>query len=127
MPEGLAAGQPSKLNDAHHEKHETKPPPRYTESSLVKTLEALRIGRPSTYAAIVNTIIDRKYVEDRERRLFALDLGLQVNKLLTENFPDIVNVKFTAQMEDELDTIASGKSSYKKALGLFLHSVQQRP
>jgi DNA topoisomerase-1 len=119
LPEGLAAGQAAKLKDASHEKHETKPPPRYTESSLVKTLEALRIGRPSTYAAIVNTIIDRKYVEDRERRLFALDLGLQVNKLLTENFPDIVNVKFTAQMEDELDTIASGKSNYKKVLDDF--------
>ena len=119
LPEGLAAGQDAKLKNTAHERHETKPPPRYTESSLVKTLEALRIGRPSTYAGIVSTIIDRKYVEDRERRLFALDLGIQVNKLLTENFPEIVNVKFTAKMEDELDTIASGKSDYKKVLDDF--------
>jgi DNA topoisomerase-1 len=119
IPEHLAAGNKLDLLSLINDKHETKPPPRYTESSLVKALEALRIGRPSTYASIVATIIDRKYVEDKERRLFALPLGMQVNKLLVKNFPEIVNVKFTAEMEDELDTIASGKRGYKTVMDDF--------
>jgi DNA topoisomerase I len=119
LPDHLTAGNRLNLLSLTNDKHETKPPPRYTESSLVKTLEALRIGRPSTYASIVATIIDRKYVEEKERRLFALALGMQVNKLLVKNFPEIVNVKFTAEMEDELDTIASGKRGYKTVMDDF--------
>ncbi|HZY10769.1 MAG TPA: type I DNA topoisomerase [Bacteroidota bacterium] len=119
LPPTLAAGQSTSLLGLTPHQHETSPPPRYTESSLVKILEALGIGRPSTYAMIVGTIIDRKYVEQRDRKLYALSLGMAVNKLLTSNFPEIFNVKFTAKMESELDTIASGKSDYKSVLDDF--------
>ncbi|HYQ85998.1 MAG TPA: type I DNA topoisomerase [Bacteroidota bacterium] len=119
LPANLAAGQALRVSNIIPHRHETSPPPRYTESSLVKTLEALGIGRPSTYAQIVGTIIDRKYVEQRDRKLYALDLGIEVNKLLTAHFPHIFNVKFTAKMEEELDTIASGASDYATVLGDF--------
>ncbi len=119
LPNNLAEGQSSHLISIVPRRHETSPPPRYTESSLVKTLEALGIGRPSTYAMIVGTIIDRNYVEQRDRKLYALQLGMEVNKLLTNNFPHIFNVRFTAKMEEELDTIASGKNDYKSVLDDF--------
>jgi DNA topoisomerase-1 len=119
LPANLAAGQQAGLRGVVPHRHETSPPPRYTESSLVKTLESLGIGRPSTYAMIVGTIIDRKYVEQRDRKLYALDLGMEVNKLLTTHFPEIFNVKFTARMEAELDTIAIGKNDYKTVLDDF--------
>ncbi|MBI1807598.1 MAG: type I DNA topoisomerase [Ignavibacteria bacterium] len=119
LPQNLAEGQAARLVSVVPHQHETSPPPRYTESSLVKTLEALGIGRPSTYAMIVSTIMDRKYVEQRERKLYALQLGMEVNKLLTTHFPNIFNVRFTAKMEEELDTIASGKNEYKAVLDDF--------
>lgn len=119
LPPKLIAGQPLQLSSVVPHQHATSPPPRYTESSLVKTLEALGIGRPSTYAMIVGTIIDRKYVEQRERKLYAMSLGMEVNKLLTASFPEIFNVRFTAQMEEELDTIASGKNNYRAVLDDF--------
>ena len=119
LPSDVAPGQSLALQSAVQHSHETSPPPRYTESSLVKTLEALGIGRPSTYAMIVGTIMDRKYVEQRERRLYAMDLGMEVNKMLTTNFPEVFSVKFTAQMEEELDTIASGKQEYRKVMDDF--------
>lgn len=119
LPPTLIIGQSTILNSIIPHKHETSPPPRYTESSLVKTLETLGIGRPSTYAMIVGTIIDRKYVEQKDRKLYALSLGVEVNKLLTANFPHIFNVKFTAKMEEELDTVASGTNEYKKVLDDF--------
>ncbi len=119
LPDELAIGHPTNLRDAVPHRHETKPPPRYTEASLVKMLESLRIGRPSTYASIVGTIQDRKYVEQKERRLFALGLGMAVNKMLVVHFPDIFSVKFTAKMEDELDTIANGKQEYKQVMEDF--------
>jgi DNA topoisomerase-1 len=129
LPEKPAPGQPLRLESVVPHRHETSPPPRYTESSLVKTLEALGIGRPSTYAMIVGTIIDRKYVDQRERKLFALDLGMEVNKLLVTNFPHIFNVRFTAKMEEELDTIASGKRDYKTVMDdfylPFAHSLEK--
>ena len=112
LPESLAEGQALSSAEVLPAQHFTKPPARYSESSLVKELESLGIGRPSTYAMIVSTVIDRKYVDQRERKLYATDLGMQVNRLLTEHFPDIFNVKFTAQMEEELDTIASGSQEY---------------
>jgi len=119
LPSTLAEGQSSALLSVVSHRHETSPPPRYSESSLVKTLESLGIGRPSTYALIVGTIIDRKYVEQRDRKLYALRLGMEVNKLLTTNFPHIFNVRFTAKMEEELDTIASGKNNYRSVLDDF--------
>lgn len=119
FPPGLTKGNSLSNLGVTPNRHETSPPPRYTESSLVKALEALGIGRPSTYAQIVSTIMDRKYVEQRERKLYALDLGMEVNKVLTKNFPNIFNVRFTAKMEEELDTIASGKSEYRNVLDDF--------
>ncbi|MEX2116375.1 MAG: type I DNA topoisomerase [Bacteroidota bacterium] len=119
IPPSVVAGRHAQMMNLLPRQHFTKPPARYTESSLVKELESLGIGRPSTYALIVSTVIDRKYVEQRERKLFASDLGMQVNKLLVEYFPEIVNVTFTARMEEELDTIASGKVEYVKVMKDF--------
>jgi DNA topoisomerase I len=119
LPTNLTQGQSCSLLMVVPHRHETSPPPRYTESSLVKMLEMLGIGRPSTYAMIVGTIIDRNYVEQRERKLYALQLGMEINKLLTAHFPHIFNVRFTAKMEEELDTIASGKNSYTRVLDEF--------
>ncbi len=119
IPPRIAVGDALSLESLVHHRHETTPPPRYTESSLVKTLEALGIGRPSTYAMIVGTILNRKYVEQRDRKLYAMELGLEVNKLLLGSFPHIFNVRFTARMEEELDTIASGKVEYTKVMDDF--------
>jgi len=101
------------------EQHFTNPPPRFTESSLIKQLDSLGIGRPSTFALIVSTVIDRKYVELIERKLYATSLGMKVNEILGEHFSDVINVKFTVLMEDELDTIANGESTYRKVLDDF--------
>ena len=91
------------------EQHFTQPPPRYTEASLIKALEEEGIGRPSTYAPTMSTILDRGYVERNERRLHPTDLGFQVNDMLVEFFPNIVDLKFTARMENDLDEVASGE------------------
>lgn len=99
--------------------HFTNPPPRYTESSLIKQLDALGIGRPSTFALIVSTVIDRKYVELTERKLYATKLGIIVNEILSQYFSDVIDYSFTAKMEDELDTIANGESTYKTVLDDF--------
>lgn len=119
IPANLKVNNTTYLLNLIPRQHFTKPPARYTESSLVKDLEAYGIGRPSTYAQIVSTIIDRKYVEQRERKLYALQLGMDVNRILVENFPEIFNVKFTAKMEAELDTIASGKYDFLKVMDDF--------
>jgi len=119
IPPTIASGQKTSILNILPRQHFTKPPGRYTESSLVKDLEALGIGRPSTYALIVSTVIDRKYVEHQERKLYATDLGIQVNDLLVKYFPEIFNVKFTAKMEEELDTIALGKQDYLKVMQDF--------
>jgi DNA topoisomerase-1 len=119
LPANLTKGQSTAITELLPMQHFTKPPARYTEASLVKELESLGIGRPSTYAMIVSTVIDRKYVEQKERKLFATELGMQVNKLLINHFPEIINVKFTAKMEEELDTIASGKQEYLKVMNDF--------
>ncbi len=112
IPANLRQGDPTRLADLLPRQHFTKPPARFTESSLVKELESLGIGRPSTYALIVSTVIDRKYVEQKDRRLFASELGMGVNEILVENFPKIFSARFTAQMEEELETIATGKNEY---------------
>jgi DNA topoisomerase I len=119
LPAGLKAQQDAALLNLIPNQHFTKPPARFTESNLVRELEALGIGRPSTYALIVDTIQARKYVEQRERRLYPTELGKAVNKLLVENFPHIFTVGFTAKMESELDTIASGQQSYRQVMEDF--------
>jgi len=99
--------------------HFTQPPARYSEASLIKKLEELGIGRPSTYASIIGTIISRKYVEKEGRYLFPTDTGVVVNKLLTKYFDDIVDYDFTSEMEDKLDKIAEGKEDWVKMLKDF--------
>ncbi len=121
LPAGLRTGDGATLSGVQPNQHFTKPPPRFTESSLVRELESRGIGRPSTYALIVDTIQGRKYVEAKERRLYATELGIAVNKLLVQNFPHLFNVEFTARMEEELDTIASGKQTYLKVMEDFYH------
>ena len=97
----------------------TEPPPRYTEASLVKALEEKDIGRPSTYSPTITTILARHYIEKEAKQLVPTELGKVVNKLLTENFPDIINVKFTAEIENEFDEIAEGKENWKQMISEF--------
>ncbi|MBU1992727.1 topoisomerase DNA-binding C4 zinc finger domain-containing protein, partial [Patescibacteria group bacterium] len=99
--------------------HFTKPPPRYTEASLVKKLEAEGIGRPSTYAPTISTIQTREYVKREARTLFPTDLGMIVNDLLVKHFFGIVDYKFTAEMEDQLDQIAEGKKKWVPVIDEF--------
>lgn len=99
--------------------HFTQPPPRFSEALLIKELEEKGIGRPSTYAAIISTIQDRKYVEKREGRLHPTDLGLVVNDLLVAHFSNIVNAEFTARMEQELDAVEEGNKDWQASLKDF--------
>lgn len=119
IPIGLEKGQKVNLENLHHTQHFTKPPSRYSESTLIKELENLGIGRPSTYASIVGTIQDRNYVITEDRRIKPTDLGKKVNDILVKSFPDILNVNFTAKMEEELDLIAQGEIDYIKVLNDF--------
>ena len=100
--------------------HFTQPPPRYTEATLVKALEEYGIGRPSTYAPILSTVQDRGYIaKDEKRRLFPTELGTAVNNLLVQHFPNIVDVGFTADMEEQLDDIAKGEKEWQPMLKEF--------
>ncbi|HUE75791.1 MAG TPA: type I DNA topoisomerase [Chloroflexota bacterium] len=102
----LTEGEQVNLVELLPEQHFTQPPPRYTEATLVKTLEEAGIGRPSTYAPIISTVQDRGYIEKVDKRLKPTELGTIVNDLLVEHFPEIVDVGFTAEMEEKLDQIA---------------------
>jgi DNA topoisomerase-1 len=108
----LAAGEGLLLLHLFPEQHFTQPPPRYNEATLVKSLEERGIGRPSTYAPIISTIQRRGYVQRKEGRFYPQEVGLVVSGLLAEHFPDIVNLDFTAQMEDRLDEIARGEREW---------------
>ena len=100
--------------------HFTQPPPRFSEATLVKILEKNGIGRPSTYAPIISTILARKYVERHERRyLKPTEVGFLVNDMLVEHFPEIVDIQFTAKMEEELDEIAEGKMEWQPVIREF--------
>lgn len=112
-------GEPMTLEKVEGNRHETEPPPRYTESSLIKELEDKGIGRPSTYATIVGTILERKYVERIKGALICTELGRTVLNILLRLFPDIFEVGFTARMEGELDKIESGKDQWAKVVGDF--------
>lgn len=118
LPE-LKKGDEIKLKDIDPSQHFTQPPPRYNEASLVKTLEELGIGRPSTYSATVSTVIDRKYVERNKRVLFPTKLGKAVNGLLVEHFGNVVDVSFTADMESKLDQIEEDKVEWHGMLKDF--------
>ena len=97
----------------------TEPPARYTEASLVKELESKGIGRPSTYSPTITTILERRYIEKEKKQLKPTELGKVVNKLLTENFTDVINVEFTAKVEEEFDQVAEGKENWKKVIREF--------
>ena len=109
IPPDLSEGQAQRLVRLIPEQHFTQPPPRYTEASLVRTLEENGIGRPSTYAPILATLQQRGYVVRDGKRLIPTETGVLVNDLLIEHFPDVVDVGFTARMEEDLDRIASGE------------------
>jgi len=108
------------------EQHFTKPPPRFTEASLIKALEGNGIGRPSTYAQILTTLRARKYSETTDRRITPTDLGLTVNKILVQHFGELFNVKFTAQMEEELDLIEEGSENWVDVLRDFYEPFSEQ-
>ena len=99
--------------------HFTEPPPRFSEASLVKELERLGIGRPSTYASIISVLADRRYVELEQRRFFPTELGESVEKVMVKQFPDVFNVDFTSEMEEELDKVEEGDLGWQKVLKDF--------
>ena len=119
MLPNLEEKQSVKLEKINPKQSFTEPPPRYTEASLVKALEEKGIGRPSTYSPTITTILDRRYIEKEQKQLVPTELGKVVNKLLTENFTDIINVEFTAKIENEFDEIAEGKEAWKKMIREF--------
>jgi DNA topoisomerase-1 len=125
IPIGLEEGNKLSLEELQKTQHFTKPPARFTESSLIRELENRGIGRPSTYSLIVSTIQDRKYVEQLEKKLIPTKLGKQVNNILVKNFPKIINEDFTSLMENELDLIANGDIEYVKVLNDFYNPFSE--
>ena len=118
LPE-LIQNEIVKLEKIEPKQSFTEPPARYTEASLVKTLEEKGIGRPSTYSPTITTILERRYIEKEQKQLVPTELGKIVNKLLCENFADVINVEFTAKVETEFDNIAEGKENWKKMIEEF--------
>ncbi|NOT05643.1 MAG: type I DNA topoisomerase [Anaerolineales bacterium] len=119
IPVGIAEGQEQELVRLIPEQHFTQPPPRFSEASLVQALEENGIGRPSTYAPTISTIQQRGYVERVDKRLIPTDTGLQVNDLMVEYFPEVVDYNFTAHMEEDLDKIADGDMLWTDAIREF--------
>jgi DNA topoisomerase-1 len=116
----LAEGDALALHDLLPEQHFTQPPPRFSQATLIKELEEQGIGRPSTYASIMSTILNKEYVlEDRQRRLRPSELGFLVTDMLVRAFPDVLNVEFTAGMENVLDAIEDGKQNWVEAMRRF--------
>ena len=119
LPDGISKDSALKFKDLIKQQHFTQPPARYTEESLIKTLEENGVGRPSTYATIISTIVKREYVERKSKQLIPTELGEAIVNLLKEKFKNIVNVKFTAQMESNLDAVGEGEEDYIKMLHTF--------
>ncbi len=115
----LKNGEKLKLHELLSLQHFTEPPPRYTDATLIKALEADGIGRPSTYAPTLSTIQDRGYVEKIEKKYRPTEIGMLVNDLLVEHFPQIVDIQFTAHVEEELDEIAEGKTKWVPVISEF--------
>ena len=115
----LKKDEPLTLSSLSPAQHFTQPPPRFTEASLVKELEENGIGRPSTYAAIISTIQDREYVVKDKTQLKPTELGFTVTDLLIGSFPEILDIEFTAHMEEELDQIEEGQVQWQKTMGEF--------
>jgi len=118
LPE-LREGEALNLAELLPAQHFTQPPPRFTEASLIKALEENGVGRPSTYATIISTITQRGYVTRKQKQLTPTELGEALTALLKERFPNIVNVTFTAGMENQLDQVGEGKANYIKVLDEF--------
>jgi len=118
-------GDPLKYTDLAGKQHFTKPPAHYTEAQLIKELEAKGIGRPSTYATITNTILERKYVEIVEKKFIPTDLGHVVNKFLVKYFDQLFNVTFTADMESKLDNIEYGKQNWQALLAEYYEAISK--
>ena len=121
----LSPGEALDFLGLQQKQHFTQPPPRYTEASLIKALEENGIGRPSTYAPTLSTLQDRKYIRREKGRLHPTELGLRVNSLLNEHFPDIVNLGFTAEMEREFDEISRGEREWVPVIRDFYHPFQE--
>ena len=119
LPDGISKDSALKFKDLIKQQHFTQPPARYTEESLIKTLEENGVGRPSTYATIISTIVKREYVSRKSKQLIPTELGEAIVNLLKEKFKNIVNVKFTAQMESNLDAVGEGEEDYIKMLHTF--------
>ena len=118
LPE-LEEGMAAEAGEIQPDQHFTQPPPRYTEASLVRTLEEKGIGRPSTYAPTISTIISRGYVARENKRLIPTELGKIVNDMMCKNFPNIVDIAFTAGMEEELDEVEAGKVEWHGIIADF--------
>lgn len=114
-----------KLKELAGNQHFTQPPSRFTEASLIKTLEEYGIGRPSTYAATISTIVNREYVKRSGKLLYPTELGEALANLMKERFAKIVNVKFTAQMEQELDVIENGETEWRELLSQFYNDLEK--
>ncbi len=125
IPPSVEEGQIQQLLQLIPEQHFTQPPPRYSEASLVRTLEENGIGRPSTYAPILGTIQQRGYVYRENKRLFPTETGILVNDLLVEHFPDVIQVGFTARMEADLDRVASGDEEWAEVINEFYVPFEQ--
>jgi DNA topoisomerase-1 len=122
LPNGLKENEPLALEKIDPKQHFTQPPAKFSEATIVKELEKQGIGRPSTYATIISTIQARKYVELDKKRFVPTDLGMKVTEMLDENLPKIMDLKFTAHMEEDLDKIASGNMERDKLLNEFWES-----
>jgi DNA topoisomerase-1 len=125
IPPSVEEGQIQQLLQLIPEQHFTQTPPRYSEASLVRTLEENGIGRPSTYAPILGTIQQRGYVYRENKRLFPTETGILVNDLLVEHFPDVIQVGFTARMEADLDRVASGDEEWAEVINEFYVPFEQ--
>jgi len=118
----LSVGEKFPVVDTEAKKEMTRPPARYTEATLIKTLEKFGIGRPSTYAPTIATLYRRRYIHSEKKSLVPEELGMKITDILTEYFPDIINVEFTAKMEESLDEIAEGKKNWIETLQAFYNS-----
>ena len=121
----VTEGEELKFKAIQPEQHFTEPPPRYNEATLVKTLEADGVGRPSTYASILSTIQEREYVKKEGGKFTPTELGMVVTDLLLESFDDIFDVKYTARMEEELDDIEEGKLDWRVAMAEFYERFEK--
>lgn len=122
----MKEGDSVTLKQIRGEQHFTEPPPRFTEASLVKTLEEYGIGRPSTYASIISTLVSREYVELDKRRFTPTDVGRVVNKFLTNYFSQYVDYEFTAKLEDQLDAVSRGEQQWLPVMGQFWAPFKER-